>query len=129
MRLGTGLSGATLDHLHTVRRVTPVSGRTSSLVVLSRAPTPRYLAQFGNRIRTHHVVSAALVQLLLNLACPCRQRLGISRPFLFGDVLGARGTYTESRCHTRLALGIGSARQQFQVHHAVGKAEFAGVTL
>jgi len=31
MRLGTGLSGATLDHLHTVRRVTPVSGRTSSL--------------------------------------------------------------------------------------------------
>ena len=33
MRLGTRLSGATLDHLHTVRRVTPVSGRTSSLVL------------------------------------------------------------------------------------------------
>ena len=31
MRLGTGLSGATLDQLHTVRRVTPVSGRTSGL--------------------------------------------------------------------------------------------------
>ena len=58
MRLGTGLSGATLDHLHTVRRVTPVSGRTSSLV------------SGGSVIAIGEIIKVTLVEQVIEITKP-----------------------------------------------------------